>query len=73
MSVAAFREIFDTVSAEPMTDHTLLATLVAYADEADAGSVRYAAFCDRLFADYAKAMLEKDKGAAAIRAASSRK
>lgn len=73
LSVATFREIFDTLSNEPITDHELLAALVSYGDEAESGMIKYAAFCDKLFADYSKFHLSKAQGAAAIRAASSRK
>lgn len=73
LSVATFREIFDTLSNEPITDHELLAALVSYGDETESGSIKYGAFCDKLFADYGRFNLSKAQGAAAIRAASSRK
>jgi len=73
LSAADFRAVFDTLSLEPMTDRDLLTALVSYADETESGAVRYGPFCERLFSEHGKLMGDKAAGAAAIRAASSRK
>jgi Ca2+-binding EF-hand superfamily protein len=56
---ATFREIVQKLPLTPISPPTAVDGLVSYADPGETGTVNYKQFCERLFADYDKAVKAK--------------
>ena len=56
---ATFREIFTKLPLVPLAPPAAVDSLLAYADPSEAGTINYKQFCERLFADFDKAVKAK--------------